>query len=64
MVRHSHTWRKGLMKPAHKRNASTVHQIEFLALMFYDAIFIWTGHCATIQKVAVLIPDGVIGIFH
>ena len=24
----------------------------------------WLRHCATSRKVAVLIPDGVIGIFH
>jgi len=32
--------------------------------LLYFIVFLFKVHCATIQKVAVSIPEGVIGIFH
>jgi len=39
----------------------------FMTMLFdvWDTLWhSWLGHCTTIWKVAGLIPDGVIGIFH
>ena len=41
-----------------------VSNFVFYVLAFYHFNAVWFRHCATSWKVAVSIPDGVIGIFH